>query len=207
MQPVIYRRRRGALARSEREWRVEPDALVVRLASGREHAYRWADIVSIRLYAEPARRRPWRYVFELQPRHRRRIAIDNAHCVSAGVFEDCSASYTPFVRAAAERLAAANPKARALIAETKKRYLFLLVAALVALGAAAFAVAALPTPFDAWRYAAPAKFALIVAMLPLFWLIVMRAMPRGVPLDAIPDRALPPRPDLRSAPRQPQTLG
>ena len=101
----------------------------------------------------PSRFRPWRYVFELQPRHARKIVIDNAHYVSPGQFEDRSASYTPFVRAALARLAIENPKARALIGETPKRYFFLLLLALLALGGLAFALVAVRTPVDALPYA------------------------------------------------------
>jgi hypothetical protein len=194
MDPVIYRRRRGAISRGEREWRVEEDALVTRGASGGERRYRWADIVSVRLYHDPARFRPWRYVFELQPNHQRKIVIDNAHFVGQGDFEDRSAGYSPFVRAALTRLAAENPKVRALIGETQKRYFFLLLGALIALGALAYALVAVRTPLDALPYAGLIKFGVILLMLPVFWRWVIRAVPRGVPLDAVPPRALPPEP-------------
>ena len=194
MQPVIYRRRRNAISRGEREWRVEDDALVTVSASGRERRYPWVDIVAVRLCQEPMRGRPFRYVFELQPKHSRKIEIDNAHCVGRGQFEERSDSYTPFVRAALARVAAANPKARALIGETPKRYFFLLLGALLGLGALAFMLAAVQTPIDALPspYDALVKLAIILLMLPIFWRWVLGAMPRGVPIDAIPPRALPP---------------
>jgi hypothetical protein len=190
-QPVVYRRRRNAISRSEREWRVEEDALVTRGGSGNERRYPWKDMVSVRLCFEPTRFKPWRYVFELQPKHARRIEIDNAHCVSAGVFEERSASYTPFVQAALARLAAVKPDMHALIGETPKRYFFLLLAALVVLGGVAFALIAVPTPLDALPFAGLVKLAIILVMLPVFWRWVIGAMPRGVPLDHIPERALP----------------
>jgi hypothetical protein len=198
MQAVIYRRRRSAVSRSEREWRVEPEALVTRGATGRERRYAWKDVVSVRLRRQPAPTKPWRYVFEMQPRHARKIIIDNAHYLARGAFEDRSAAYTQFVRAALARLAATNPKARALIGETKKRYFLLLLAALLGLGLLAFGLVALRTPIDALPYAALLKFGAIVAMLPLFWLGVVKAMPRGTPLDSIPPRALPPEVALSS---------
>ncbi|MGE0742210.1 MAG: hypothetical protein AB7O98_12795 [Hyphomonadaceae bacterium] len=188
---MTYRRRSGALPRGEREWRVEPDALIAS-SGGRSRRYRWSDIVSVRLYADPARGRPWRYVFELQPRHDRKIEIDNANFVGDGAYEDQSEAYTAFVRAATAALARANPKARALIAETPKRFFFLTLTALIAFGALAYALIALRTPIDGWSYAAPIKFGVILLMLPVFWGLVVRAVPRGFPLDAIPDRALPP---------------
>lgn len=190
MEP-IYRRRRGALSRSEREWRVEDGALVTR-GSGGERRYPWKDFVSVRLFHEPAPHRPWRYVFELQPRHQRKIVIDNAHFIGRGQYEERSADYAHFVRAATHQLALKNPRARALMGETPKRYFFLLLTALIALGALAMVLATVRTPFDALPYANLVKFAIIALMLPVFWGWVIKAMPRGVPLDAIPERALPP---------------
>jgi hypothetical protein len=192
MDPVIYLRRRSAIARSEREWRVEEDALVSRGGSGAEKRFAWTDFVSIRLCHEPARLRPWRYVLELQPRKGSKLVIDNAHYVSVNRFEDRSATYTPFVRAALCRLAVAQPGAKALIGETPKRYFFLLLFALLAFGAIAFALIVVPTPLDQLPFANIAKFVIILLMLPIFWAWMLKALPRGVPLDAIPARALPP---------------
>jgi energy-converting hydrogenase Eha subunit C len=76
--------------------------------------------------------------------------------------------------------------------ETPKRYFFLLLLSLIGLCVLAYVLVALPTPLDGLPYAALAKFGIVLAMLPMFWLWVARAMPRGVPLDAIPERALPP---------------
>lgn len=192
MEPVRYVSRWGAISRGEREWRVEDDALVTRGASGHERRYPWKDIVSVRLCHEPTRARPWRYVFELQPRHNRKIEIDNSHFIGAGAYEDRSSTYTPFVRAALARIAQANPKTQALIGETPKRYFLLLLLALIGLGALAFALVAVRTPFDGAPYANLVKLAIVLLMLPIFWGWVIRAMPRGVALDAIPERALPP---------------
>ena len=192
MQQLVYRRRRNAVSRGEREWRVEDDALVTRSPRGGVRRFPWKDFVSVRLYCEPARGRPWRYVFELQPKDAGRIEIDNAHFLGPARFEDRSESYAPFVRAALGKIAVANPKARALMGETPKRYFFLLLTALVAFGAIAFGLIAVRTPLDALPYALPAKLGIILLMLPVFWGWVIRSMPRGVPLDAVPDRVLPP---------------
>lgn len=194
MQPVIYRRRRNAVTRSEREWRVEDDALVTCGASGRERRLAWSDVVAVRLCGAPTRAKPWRHVFELKARNGTRTAIDNGHFVSVGKFEDRSASYAPFVRAALARVQAANPDARALIGETPKRYFMLMLAALIGLGALAFALIVVPSPLDSLPYAGLIKFGLILAMLPVFWRWVIKAFPRGVAIEDIPDRALPPAP-------------
>lgn len=192
MVPVIYRKRAGAISRDEREWRVEEDALVCRGGSGQERRHSWRDIVSVRLCHEPSRFRPWRYVFELQPKHDRKIEIDNAHYVGARAYEDRNESYTAFVRAAVDRLEAHKPGMRALIGETPKRYFFLLLAALLAFCALAYALIAVPTPIDHLPYVPLAKLVIILLMLPMLWLWVLGSLPRGVPLDAIPPRALPP---------------
>jgi hypothetical protein len=192
MQQVIYRRRRGAISRGEREWRVEEDALVSRGGSGRERRYPWKDMVGVRLCHEPARFRPWRYVVELQRRQGRKIEIDNAHYAGGATFEDRSESFRLFALAAIGHVAVANPKARALMGETPRRYFFFLLLALLGLGTFAFLLIALRTPLDDLPYAPLIKLGLVLAMLPIFWGWVIRAMPRGVPLDAIPARALPP---------------
>lgn len=191
--PVVYRRRRGRLSRGEREWRVEDDALVTQGGAGRTRRYKWSDIVSVRLCAEPARKRPWRYVFELQPKHQRKIVIDNAHFRGGDEYEERSDAYVSFVRAALAHWADGRPKARILIGETPKRYFFLLLAALIAFVALACALVLVPTPLDNAPYAGVIKLLLIVALLPLFWRGVLTAAPRGVSPDAIPERALPPK--------------
>lgn len=191
-EPVIYRRRANRVSRGEREWRVEDDALVTRGGSGNIRRTRWSEIVSVRLYHDPSAQKPFRYMFELKPRDKVKIVIDNAHYAGTGKYEDRSATYTPFVRAALARVAAQSPKAMALMGETPKRYFFLLLLSLIGLCALAYVLVAVPTPLDGAPYAGLIKLGIILAMLPMFWLWVLRAMPRGVPLDAIPERALPP---------------
>jgi hypothetical protein len=191
MPPVVYRRRRNALTRAEREWRVEEAALVTRGASGRERRLAWEDVSSVRLSFAPTRFKPWRYLFSIEHRDGRKTQIDNAHYLGFARFEDRSESYAPFVRAAVARIAACNPKARALIGETTTRYFFLLLAALLGLGGVAFVLVALPTPLDGLPFAGLIKLGLVLAMLPVFARWVLGAMPRGVALDAIPPDALP----------------
>lgn len=193
MQAVSYCRRRSSVSGGERAWRVEDDALVMRAPGGGEKRTLWKDIVGVRLYHEARRRRPWRYAFELHTREGARIVIDNAHCLIARDYEDRSSSDTPFVRAALARIAAANPKARLLVGETQKRYFFLLLMALLAVGALAVALLIAPTPLDGTPYALPVKLCIILLVMPLFWFGILRLMPRGAPLDAVPDRALPPQ--------------
>ncbi|MFT3728724.1 MAG: hypothetical protein QM759_12945 [Terricaulis sp.] len=187
-----YRRRSGVVSRGEREWRVEDDALVSTAASGREQRFPWKDVIGVRLCSEPHRRKPWRYVFELQRKDGRKIEIDNAHFVRMGAFEERSGDYKNFVRAALARVAAANPKAKALIGETPRRYFFLILGGLLGLIAISYALIAVHTPLDQYQFAPLVKFAVIVLMLPVFWRWIFGAMPRGVALHDIPERALPP---------------
>jgi len=194
---AVYRRRRNVISRSERQWRVEQDALVTSGGSGRERRFPWDKVVGIRLRCAPTRAKPFRHVFELHFKDGARLEIDNAHCAGPRSFEDRSETYAPFVRAALARIGAANPKVRALIGETPKRYFFLVIASLLLLSVAAVALIALPTPLDGLAVAPLLKFGLILLMLPIFWGWVMGVMPKGVALDAIPERALPPVQDCR----------
>ncbi len=191
-EPTTYSRRRSLVSRGEREWRVEEDALVMRRPGGGEKRTLWRDVIGVRLYHEAMRNRPWRYAFELHTRQGARIVIDNAHCVSRSQFEERSSRYTPFVRAALARIAAANPRARLLIGETQKRYFFLMLLALLAIAGLALALTLIPTPLDATPLALLVKLGLVLSLLPLFWIGVLRSLPRGAPLDVVPDRALPP---------------
>ncbi|HRK64153.1 MAG TPA: hypothetical protein PLN53_07130 [Terricaulis sp.] len=189
---MIYRRRHNALSRGEREWRVEEGHLASIGASGHVRRWAWKDFVSVRLCHEPTRFKPWRYTFEAQFKNGQKVFIDNGHYIGPGRFEERSTDFTPFVRALLTNLHGANPKLRALIGETQKRYFFLMLGALLGLCVLAYVLVAVPTPLDALPYAGAIKLVLILAMLPVFWRWVARAMPRGVALDAIPDRAFPP---------------
>lgn len=192
MSAVIYRRRENALSRGEREWRVEEGGLVSVGASGHERRWAWKDFLSVRLCHEPTRLKPWRYTFEAQFKNGQKVAIDNGHYLGPGRFEERSESYAPFVRELVTRLHEANPKLRALIGETQKRYFFLMLASLIGLGLLAWVLVAAPTPLDAVPGSGIIKFLIIVAMLPVFFRYVLRALPRGVALDCVPERALPP---------------
>lgn len=192
MQPVSYHRRRNALSRGEREWRVEDDALVSVGSSGASKRFPWTEIQNVRLCAGPARSRRWRYVFELQPKRGGKIVIDNANYLGPGRYEQRSEDYRRFVEAALARLAVAKPQMRALIGETPRRYFFLLLLALLGFGALAFVMVAVRTPLDDLPFPQLIKLAIVLLMLPIFWRWVLGAMPRGVALNEIPDRALPP---------------
>ena len=69
-----------------------------------------------------------------------------------------------------------------------------MIASLLGLGVLAYVLVAAPTPFDASPYAVAVKLGIILLMLPIFWRLVLKAVPRGVAPDEIPERALPPGP-------------
>ncbi len=199
MQALIYRRRHNALSRGEREWRVEEGGLASVGASGHVRRWAWKDFVSVRLCQEPTRFKPWRYTFHAQFKSGEKVLIDNGHYSGPARFEERSEEYAAFVRELLARLHAANPKLRALTGETQKRYFFLMLGSLLALGALAYVLIAVPNPLDSLPYAGAVKLVLILAMLPVFWGWVAKAMPRGVALDAIPDYALPPAADTENS--------
>lgn len=192
MQALTYRRRHNAFSRGEREWRVDDEGLSSVGASGHVRRWAWKDFVSVRLCHEPTRLKPWRYTFEAQFRSGEKLLLDNGHYSGPAQFEERSSDYASFIRGLLARLHQANPKLRALTGETQKRYFFLMLAALLGLGGLAYVLVALPTPLDGLPFSGAVKLGLILAMLPVFWGLVARAMPRGVALDAIPDYALPP---------------
>jgi hypothetical protein len=119
------------------------------------------------------------------------LVIDNASYQSLGRYEERSDTYGAFVRAAINRLQATKPDMTALIGETPRRYFFFLLLSLLALCAAAYVLIAVRTPIDGLPYAMLIKFALVLLMLPVLWR-VLGAMPRGVAITEIPERALPP---------------
>ena len=186
-----YIQKRNALAHGDREWRIEPDALVAVGARGQKRCANWKDVKCVRLGPAPTRLKPWRHVFEMRLKDGRSITIDNAHCAKLAVFEDRSDSYAPFVRAALSRIHAANPKVRALIGQSKWRHGLFMVMALMGLAAAAVALILVPTPFDAAPATALIKLLLVLLMLPTFAIWCLKAFPRGAPLDRIPADAFP----------------
>lgn len=190
-EPVVYCRRASRISRGEREWRVEDRGLSTRGALGRDRCLPWGEIENVRLSRAPKMHRPWRHVFEITPRHGRKIVIDNVHVVSPGRFEDRSKSYCAFVRAATTRLAAVNPRAKARIGDTPLHYFVMLILALLGFGVIAFGLTAFPTALDSLPNAQMIKLIIVVAMVPVFAWWMIAAMPRGVPLDHIPPKALP----------------
>lgn len=194
-----YSQRKSAISSGQREWRIEPDALVVHGTRKEKGRVRWADVACVRLGPAPTRLKPWRYIFELRVRDGRAITIDNAHWLRFAAYEDRSSDFTPFVLNALRRIEAANPKARALVGDACWRHNAYLVLALAGLAAAATALILAPTPLDALPGAWLIKLALVLLMLPAFAFWILKAFPRGAALHNLPETALPPVQEPRRA--------
>jgi hypothetical protein len=108
---AIYRKRDTLFDKGETEWRVEDDALVRKTPDGTETRYPWAEVVAVRVRANPTMAKSWLHQTTIATTHTR-FAIDNSHFVGLSEFEDRSADYSPFVRAALDRIAENAPAAR-----------------------------------------------------------------------------------------------
>jgi hypothetical protein len=188
---TAYRKRESLLEKAEREWRVEPHALVLRTAEGKEMAYPWRDVSRVRLRYAPTRLKTWRYTFDVAFKNGVDWSIDNAHFASIGDFEDRSATYAPFVRAALARIKAEAPQAKIYTGTSPISF-----AAQVAMVAVAFlGLAALFLTIPVFETSnvwwVVFKLAIIAAMIPPFVKWVRTNVPRAISPDAIPEDALP----------------
>ena len=178
---VVYRKRQSYFQKREDEYRAEDDALVWRRSEAPERRYPWNGVVHVRATFAGSRLKPWRHVFVVTFRNGQNLKIDNGHFDSIGNFEDRSQAYCAFVRAAIEKIARDAPHAHASIGERPWTYYLELamVAALFAL--LAVIIVLLPVDLSGGLYIT--RFALIILMLPMFFVWVARARPRGVKLD------------------------
>jgi hypothetical protein len=189
---LVYRKRQSFLEKTEREWRIEEDALVFRAADGRETRKPWRDVASVRLRRTPSRFQMWGHTFDVAFKDGARWSIDNNHFAGFADFQDRTATYAPFVRAALARIRAAAPAAKAYAGTTYVSYVAQV--ALVAFAFAALAAVFLTIPVfevsDPWLVTL--KLLIIAALLPPFALWVRANYPRVISLDAIPPEVLPP---------------
>src|SRR5882762_5848626 len=111
---AIYRKRENIFVNGESEWRARDDALVRRAPDGSENGIAWRDVMALRLRSYPTMAKPRLHQFVVSTAASE-MTIDNSHFLGAGQFEDRSATYTPFVRAALERVAALSPNCRVAI--------------------------------------------------------------------------------------------
>jgi hypothetical protein len=188
---IAYRKRQNVFEKKEREWRVEPDALVFRDAEGRELREAWRDAVAVRLRYAPSRFKTWLYITEISFKSGRSWTIDNSHFAGFADFEDRTATYTPFVHAVLERLAANAPDIKAYSGTTMISYVAQI--GIVAIAFAALAAVFLSIPVfessDPWWLVA--KLAIIAVMIPPFITWVRRNYPHTFSIHAVPDDAVP----------------
>ncbi|WP_141693810.1 hypothetical protein [Methyloligella halotolerans] len=108
---------RNAIVDRERIWLLEPDALGWRDDKGRQGRMPYADIASLQLidYASFDGRI---YQCAVQRRSGSGVKIRSHSYVSLGRFEDRLATYAPFIRELAGRVADANPEAEFIAGST-----------------------------------------------------------------------------------------
>lgn len=145
---TTYRKRENFFEKSEREWRVEDEALVRRDIDGTESRWAWTDMRAVRLRWFPTYAKPWLHQFRIETAASK-ATIDNGHFQGIGQFEDRSASYGPFVRAALERIRALSPSAQVHIGSTTLAFWATMI--FVALSFAGLAVVLILLPFPAYN--------------------------------------------------------
>lgn len=141
----VYRKRENFLLKGESEGRIEPDALVWLRPDGTVQSLRWAEVRSIRLRSNPAMGKRWRHQTRIDTAASS-IAIDNGHFAGISDFEDRSRDYSPFVRAALERIQACAPQASVEIGSPPLVFFGLMAFAIAGLAALVFVLIALPLP-------------------------------------------------------------
>jgi hypothetical protein len=186
-----YRKRENVFEKGEREWRVDPHALVLRTGGGHEMAYAWRDVTTVRLRHNPSRFNLQRHVFDIAFKNGVSWSIDNGHYAGFADFEDRSATYTPFVRAALARIAAEAPNAKVYTGSSLPSYLAqvaLVAVAFIALVAVFLTIPVFETS-DPWWIGL--KLVIIAGLLPPFISWVRTNYPHAIKIDAIPDDAWP----------------
>ncbi|HWA88921.1 MAG TPA: hypothetical protein VG889_02725 [Rhizomicrobium sp.] len=177
-----YRKRENLFTNGESEYRIDDDALVRRAPDGSEQRIAWRDVKALRVRFFPTMAKPWLHEFRVEAAGAT-MTIDNGHFAGVADFEDRSASYTPFVRAALARVQAQAPKAQVRIGSRPLAFWATMsfVALAFAMLAAVVIVLPLPAPFP---LAAIAKLAVIAYGLYLLPRWVRRNWPRGASFDS-----------------------
>jgi hypothetical protein len=174
-------------------WRLQPDALELQggPTAGPDVVMRfpYRDVVGLRLSYAPSRADHARYRCDLRMRSGQQVAILSTHYAGIGDFEDRAATYGPFMRSLIARVVAANPAAsfrsgsKPLAYWAEHLFLLAMVAFMVfALSLTGFA----PLSESTW-----AKFAFIIASIPLLIAYTRKNWPSRFKPDAIPKDVLP----------------
>lgn len=167
---IAYRKRENIFTKGETEWRIEDDALVRRAPDGSERRIAWRDVTALRIRFYPTLAKPWLHQYRVEARHAS-MTIDNGHFAGLADFEDRSASYSPFVRAALERIRECAPGAQVHVGSRPLAFWASMAFVTLALALLAVVVIALPLP-------APLPVAAIAKLAVIVYGIVM--MPRWI---------------------------
>lgn len=162
---IVYRKRENIFLNGESEGRVEPDTLQWFRPDGTMQSLRWADVTSVRLRANPTMSKRWLHETVIEA-PTARIRVDNSHFAGVSDFEDRSKEYSPFVRAALERVQALAPRARVQLGSSVASFAGLMAFVVVSFIAlvAVLLLLPLPAPFP---FVVVVKLGLIVYMLTL----------------------------------------
>jgi hypothetical protein len=156
---------RNSLIDRERLFRLGSDALLWSGAGG-EGSLPYASVRDVRLiaYGSPAGET---FQCTLRSRTHGKIKIRSHHYANLGLFEDRSATYTPFIRELATRIAAESPNARFLAGSTALWVVWLVIG-LLGVGVAVLLILSL---FDGVPPAGAGLIAVVIclAAVPLIW--------------------------------------
>jgi len=192
MTEIVAYRRRTSVLEAEREYRVEPDALVIaESGTGGERRLPWSEVRRIRLSYAPTEFKLGRYILALAFGSGEKVQVDNMHWRGLGDFEDRSGSYRAFAAATAGRVAALAPAAKAEAGAPAWSWVIQILFLASAMTLLSFVVIGLGAFGGAFELV---RMALVVAMLPAAAVWMVRARPRPLDLNALPESVLPPEP-------------
>lgn len=188
---TTYRKRENFFEAAEDVWSVEGDSLVHKRADGTVARRQLSEVASVRLRYAPTSYKTWRYAFEIRFNAGHAWHIDNGHFAGIADFEDRSATFVPFVREVIQLVSQHAPQARAFLGSSWTSYLLQVGFLVIAFSALAGVFLMLPIGAGISGMVV-VKLAIIAFFLPVVLKWARRALPQGVPINAIPDDAYPP---------------
>ena len=187
---TTYRKRENFFEAAEDVWSVEGDSLVHKRADGTVARRQLSEVTSVRLRYAPTSYKTWRYAFEIRFKAGHAWHIDNGHFAGIADFEDRSATFVPFVREVIQLVSQHAPQARAYLGSSWTSYLLQVGFLVIAFSALAGVFLMLPIGAGISGMVV-VKLAIIAFFLPVVLKWVRRALPQGVPINAIPEDAYP----------------
>jgi hypothetical protein len=188
---ITYRKLENFFDAAEDVWSVEGDSLVHKRADGTVARRQLSEVSSVRLRYAPTSYKTWRYAFEIRFKAGHAWHIDNGHFAGIADFEDRSATFAPFVREVIKLVSQHASQARAYLGSSWTSYLLQVGFLVIAFTALAGVLLVLPIGAGISGMVV-VKLAIIAFFLPVVFKWARRALPQGVPINAIPDDAYPP---------------